>query len=154
MNTRLAIDSMEMIPIGKAFAARFAIKNSAEWLRVRGYRHSGEHGPAIAWYEYLINAEYAAVGRLLPRHVGPIIPLIEDLFSTKIVTVEYSIKAVPMVAEHASTLQVDAGSPSLTVVARCETSEKKIAMITTSLNRGSDVGYSITLRDKTTQTTD
>jgi hypothetical protein len=32
-------------------------------------------------------------------------------------------------------------------VARCETSEKKLAMVTSSLHRGGDVGYSIALQD-------
>jgi DNA-binding GntR family transcriptional regulator len=147
MRTRLAVESMEMVQVTKTLALRFGIPQGEDWLRVCGYRHSGEHEPAVGWYDYMINADYAAVGRLIPRHVGPLILLVEDFFSEKITHIKYSMSAVEMPAERASTLRVAAGSPSLNIVARCETSEKKLAMVTSSLHRGGDVGYSIALQD-------
>jgi GntR family transcriptional regulator len=147
MSTRLTIESMEMVRITKALSAQVGIPQSEEWLRVSGPRHPGENGPAIGWYDYFINAEYAAVGRLLPRHVGPVMTLIEDLFSEKFVHITYAMSAVAMPAAQAVLLQVETGSPSLKIVARCETADKKLAMITTALYRGGDVGYSIALQD-------
>jgi DNA-binding GntR family transcriptional regulator len=147
MRTRLAVESMEMVQITKTLGVRFGIPQGEQWLRVCGYRHSGDHEPAVGWYDYMINAEYAAVGRLIPRHVGPLILLIEDFFSEKMTHIKYSMSAVEMPADRASTLRVAAGSPSLNIVARCETSEKKLAMVTHSLHRGGDVGYSIALQD-------
>ena len=44
--------------------------------------------------EYYINRAFAAVGRLLQRHTGPIFPLIEDLFGVSIVEVHQEIAAV------------------------------------------------------------
>ncbi len=44
--------------------------------------------------EYYINRAFAAVGRLLQRHSGPIFPLIEDLFGVSIVEVHQEISAV------------------------------------------------------------
>jgi GntR family transcriptional regulator len=147
MSTRLTIESMEMVRITKALSAQVGIPVGEEWLRVCGPRHPGEKGPAIGWYDYFINAEYAAVGRLLPRHVGPVIPLLEDLFSEKIVHIQYSMSAVAMPAEQAALLQVAAGLPSLKIVARCDTAGDKLVMVTTSLHRGGDIGYSIALQD-------
>ena len=44
--------------------------------------------------EYYINRAFAAIGRLLQRHTGPIFPLIEDLFGVSIVEVHQEIAAV------------------------------------------------------------
>ena len=41
--------------------------------------------------EYYINRAFAAVGRLLQRHTGPIFPLIEDLFGVSVVEVHQEI---------------------------------------------------------------
>jgi len=153
MGTRLAIHSMGMVTIGKALATQFDVGQGEEWLRVCGYRQAGEDGPMICWNDYLIVAEYAAVGRLLPRHVGPVVPLIEDLFSAKIVKVHQSMSAVSMPGEQATMLQVTAKSPALKIQTRCETSEEKLALISISLHRGEDTAYSIRLQDRGTMAT-
>jgi GntR family transcriptional regulator len=146
MGTRLDIRSMELIPIvTKALAAQFDISQGEEWLLVNGYRQPGEDGAMICWNEYLIRAEYAAVGRLLARHVGPIIPLVEDLFSEKVVKVSQSMTAVPMPAEHAATFRVAAGSPALRIRTHCETADEKLALISISLHPGGEIAYSIRL---------
>jgi GntR family transcriptional regulator len=148
MGTRLAIKTMAMVTITKALAAEFDIAQGEEWLRVSGYRQYGENGAMICWNDYFIAAGYAAVGRLIPRHVGPIIPLLEDLFSEKIVKLQQSMSAVPMPAEHAATFHVAAGSPSLKILTRCQTSDDKLAMISISLHPGGDINYSIRLQDR------
>ena len=38
----------------------------------------------VCWTEYYIHRDFAAVGRLLQRHTGPVFPLIEDLFGVSI----------------------------------------------------------------------
>ena len=152
MGTRLAIQSMEMVAINKALATQFDIGQGEQWLRVNGYRHFGDSGPMICWHEYLIFADYAAVGRLLPRHVGPIIPLIEDLFSEKIIKVHQAMSAVPMPAEQAATFKVAVASPALKILTRCQTADEKLAMISVSLHPGGGVAYSIRLQDRGTTT--
>lgn len=150
MGTRLIIESMEMVPISKSIATQFDIPPSEEWLRVRGYRQFGEDQAVNGWNEYYIIAEFAAIGRLLPRHIGPIIPLIEDLFSEKIIKVQQSMSAVPMPAEQAATMRVEPGSPALRIVTRCQTAADRVAMINISIHPGGDVAYSIKLRDRGT----
>jgi GntR family transcriptional regulator len=147
MGTRLNVQSMEMVTITKTLAAQFDIGHGEEWLRVRGYRQVGENGAKVCWQEYLIDAEYAAVGRLLHRHVGPLVLLIEDLFSEKIIEFHYSLSAVPMPAEQAATFQVASESPALRIATRCKTSSEKLALISISLQPGNDA-YSIRLQDR------
>jgi DNA-binding GntR family transcriptional regulator len=149
MGTRLEISSMEMASgINKSLAAQFDVAQGQEWLRVCGYRRPSEHEAMVCWNDYLIKAEYAAVGRLLARHVGPILPLIEDLFSQKIVKVRQTMSAIAMPADQAATFQVAVNSPALRILTRCQTADDAIAMVSMSLHPGGDIGYAITLSDR------
>jgi GntR family transcriptional regulator len=54
-------------------------------LVVEGFRRTEGAEFPVCRTEYYTNRAFAAVGRLLPRHTGPIFPLIEDLFGLSIV---------------------------------------------------------------------
>ena len=49
---------------------------------MRGFRQAEGADFPLCRTEYYINRAFAAVGRLLQRHTGPIFPLIEDLFGS------------------------------------------------------------------------
>lgn len=147
MGTRLVVESMEMTRVSKSLASQMDLPQGEEWLHVTGYRH-GENEVTKCWNEYFIGAEYAAIGRLLPRHVGPLIPLIEDLYSEKIVKVHQSMAAMAMSAQHATEFQVAAGTPALKIITRCHTAVGKLALISISLHRGGEVAYSVRLQDR------
>src|SRR3954454_9016895 len=76
---RFAIDAIEMIEIDDKLSSRTGIANGENWLSVRGFRHTEASEFPVCWTEVYINREFAAVGRLLQRHTGPIFHLIEDL---------------------------------------------------------------------------
>ena len=105
---QLTIESNAMVTIDDTLAARTGLAAGSEWLAVRGYRQ-GEDGTApVCRTEYYINRAFAAVGRLLQRHAGPIFPLIEDLFGVSIVEVHQEISAISAYEELADALKVDA----------------------------------------------
>ena len=96
-------------------ATRTGLASGEEWLAVSGFRRiEGAEFP-VCRTEYYINRAFAAVGRLLPRHTGPIFPLIEDLFGLSIVGVRQEIAAVLVSPELADQLSVEVGSPALEV---------------------------------------
>ena len=70
----------------------------------------------VCWTEVYINREFAAVGRLLQRHRGPIFHLIEDLFGQSIVEVHQEIAAALISPTLAGGLK-NAGSPAAICVA-------------------------------------
>ena len=84
---RLAIDSNAMVTVGVELAERTGLDAGSEWLAVRGYRQADDSDAPVCTTEYYINRAFAAVGRLLQRHAGPIFPLIEDLFGVSVVEV-------------------------------------------------------------------
>src|SRR3984893_4535930 len=112
---RFAIDAIEMIVVDAKLAARLGIANGEEWLSVRGFRHTEGNEFPVCWTEVYINREFAAVGRLLQRHTGPIFHLIEDLFGQSIVEVHQEIAVALISPALAGGLKVKGGSPALEV---------------------------------------
>jgi DNA-binding GntR family transcriptional regulator len=83
------------------------------------------------------------VGKLLSRHVGPIIPLLEDLFDQRITRITRSMSAVPMAADQAERFRLAAGSPALRILTRCETADGQIAMLNRSVHPTGTISYTI-----------
>ncbi|MUL79106.1 GntR family transcriptional regulator [Mycolicibacterium sp. CBMA 226] len=116
----------------------------SQWLAVEGFR-SGNGAP-ICRTEYYINREFAAVGRLLHRHSGPIFPLIEDLFGVSIAEVHQEISAVIVSPELASELKVEAGTAALQMRRTYRTSDGDIAQVTVNTHPAARYRHSMTMR--------
>jgi GntR family transcriptional regulator len=143
---RFAIDSMEMIAIDDKLATWTGLTSGEQWLVVRGFGHMDGASFPVCWAEYFIHRDYAALGRLLPRHTGPIFPLIEDLFGQSIVEVHQDIGATLISAALAQGLKVGAGTPALEVRRAYKTSDGHIAQVTISTHPASHFRHSMTLR--------
>jgi DNA-binding GntR family transcriptional regulator len=114
-------------------------------LAVRGYRADGADAPVCAT-EFYINRAFAAVGRLLQRHSGPIFPLLEDLFGVSIVEVRQEISAVPVTAELAEVLKVEVGTAALEMQRTYKTSDGEVAQVTVNTHPSSRYRHSMTMR--------
>lgn len=143
IGTRLEVRSMEMTTISAEMTAETGLPHGEQWLRVQGYRTSIDTGRTTCWNSYHIARQYAAVGQLLARQVGPLIPLLEDLFGNRIARITRSVGAVAMPAEHAERFAAAPGSSTLAIVTRCETADDRIAMVNRSLHPGATLTYAI-----------
>lgn len=143
---RLEIESMKMVAIDDVTATRTGLSVGDDWLAVRGYRQAEEKLGPVCWTEYYINKEFAAVGRMLQRHTGPIFPVIEDLFGRTIVEVHQEISAVLITAELAAVLNVGIGSAALEVQRTYRTSDDEIAQVTINTHPSSRFRHSMTMR--------
>jgi DNA-binding GntR family transcriptional regulator len=147
--TRFAIDSIAMVTIDDELAARTGLTRGEQWLTVRGSRQAdgaGHSGAALCRTEYYINRAFAAVGRLLQRHQGPIFPLIEDLFGLSIVEVQQEIAAVLISPALAAGLDVEPGTPGLEVQRTYSTSDGQVAQVTINTHPASRFRHSMTMR--------
>ena len=145
-HTKYAIELNKMLPMEDELAARIGVPAGAEWLAIRGYRYAeGEEAP-VCWTEYYINREYAAVGRLLPRHQGPIFPLIEDLFAVSIAEVQQEITSMLMPREQANRHKVREGSAALAVRRIYRMADGKVVQVTISIYPASRFRLSMTMR--------
>jgi DNA-binding GntR family transcriptional regulator len=89
---RYQVDSMEMVVSDDQLAQRIGCAVGERWLRIQGYRFSGEQKLPVCWTEAFVGADYAGVSRLIKRHPGPIFELIEDLYGERIAEVEQTIQ--------------------------------------------------------------
>lgn len=143
LGTRLAIESMDMAAVTPALAEETGLPRGEQWLCAKGYRINVDDGLATCWNEYTIAAEYAMIGRILARHVGPVVPLLEDLFNLKIARITRSMSAAPLPAELAQAFRAAPGSPALRILTRCETPDGRVAMLNRSLHPSGEFSYAI-----------
>jgi GntR family transcriptional regulator len=147
--THFAIESIAMVTIDEELTARTGLASGEQWLTVRGFRQAegAESSESmLCRTEYYINRAFAAVGRLLQRHQGPIFPLIEDLFGLSIVEVQQEISAVVIPPALAVGLNVEAGTPALQVQRTYSTSDGQVAQVTINTHPASRFRHSMTMR--------
>jgi GntR family transcriptional regulator len=100
----------------------------------------------VCWTEVYINREFAAIGRLLQRHRGPIFHLIEDLFGQSIVEVHQEIAAALISPELAGGLKVKAGTTALEVQRTYKLAAGKIAQVAINTHPASRFRHAMTMR--------
>ena len=140
------IQSLEMVSIDEKLASWTGLASGDQWLAARGFGHMDGVECPVCWAEYFVHRDFAAVGRLLPRHTGPIFPLIEDLFGLRIVEVHQEIGATLISSVLAPGLKVDAGTAALEVRRSYKTSDGQVAQVTVSTHPASRFRHSMTLR--------
>src|SRR5262245_52961782 len=143
---RFAIEAIKMVAIDEKLAARSGLASGEEWLAVRGFGYEEGVKVPVCWAEYYIHRDFAAVGRLLPRHTGPIFPLIEDLFGLRIVEVHQEIGATLISPAVAGALKVKPGTPALEVRRTYQMNHGEIAQVTLSTHPASRFRHTMTLR--------
>jgi DNA-binding GntR family transcriptional regulator len=143
---QLNIEFNEMVTIDDDFAARTGLEAGSQWLSVRGYRQADGASVPLCRTEYYINRTFAAVGRLLQRHTGPIFPLIEDLFGVSIAELHQEIAAVLLSPELADSLGVEAGTAALQMRRTYKTSDGEVAQVTVNTHLSSSFRYAMTMR--------
>jgi GntR family transcriptional regulator len=143
---QFSIESNAMVTIDETLSGRTGLPVGTQWLAVRGYRRADGASVPVCQTEYYINRAFAAVGRLLQRHTGPIFPLIEDLFGVSVVEVHQQIAAVVITPELAERLSIDAGTAALEMQRTYTTSDGEIAQVTINTHPSSRFRHSMTMR--------
>ncbi len=144
--TRIEIDAINTVTVDDALGARTGLEPGEQCLQVHGFRYAEDDPTPLCQTEYYINRAYAAVGRLLQRHKGPIFPLIEDLFGVNIVQVHQQISAITLPPALAGTLQVGEGSSALEIRRTYTTTDGTSAQITINTHPACRFQHSMTMR--------
>jgi DNA-binding GntR family transcriptional regulator len=146
-DVRFEIETIEMLEVDEKLAARTGITCGEEWLSVLGVRKASERDELpVCWTEVYINREFAAIGRLLERHRGPIFHLIEDMFGQSIVEVHQEIAAALISPDLARGLKVKAGSMALEVQRTYRLASGKIAQVAINTHPASRFRHAMTMR--------
>jgi GntR family transcriptional regulator len=144
--TRFSIESIKMISIDEKLAVRTGLANNEEWLQIRGFRYADSDEAPICWTEYYINRTFAAVGRILQRHAGPVFPLIEDMFGVHVAEVHQQISATLISSELADGFKLDAGSAALEIRRSYKATDGTIVQVTINMHPASRFQHSMTMR--------
>lgn len=145
-DTRFAIDSIQMVTIDERLAARTGLAEGEEWLQVLGYRRAEHSDESVGQSEYYINRAYAAVGRILLRHDGPIFPLIEDMFGQSVSEVHQQITATLISKSLASQLDVKESSAALEIRRTYNIADGTTLQVTINTHPASRYKHSMTLQ--------
>lgn len=140
------IESNAMVTIDAEQAERTGLAVGEQWLAVRGYRREAGASTPICRTEYYVNRAFAAVGRMLQRHSGPIFPLIEDLYGVSVTEVHQEITAIALPADLAEALDIEAGAPALQMQRSYTTSDGEVAQVTVNTHPAARYRHSMTMR--------
>lgn len=143
---RFAIETNAMVTIDDELAELTGLPVGTEWLAVSGYRRIDDETAPFCRTEYFINRSFAAVGRHLQRHNGPIFPLIEDLFGVSVVEVHQEISAVVLPSDLAERLQISPGTAALRMKRAYTTSDGEVAQVTVNTHPSSRFRHAMTMR--------
>lgn len=145
-STRREIDFIGMVTVDAELAARTGLTPGEEWLAILGIGTAEDNDVPLCWAEYYIHRDFAAVGRLIPRHSGSIFPLIEDLFGERIEEVSQEISGALIDARLAERLDAEPGSAALAVRRRFTLANGKVAQVTTSTYPANRYRHAMTVR--------
>jgi DNA-binding GntR family transcriptional regulator len=143
---RFAIDTMEITSADAKLAARIGGAAGDRWLSVRGFRYTEKSDLPVCWTEVYIDAEFAAIGRLLQRNKGPIFHLIEDMFGQPIVEVHQEISAGTVPPGLAAGLKAKSGAMALLVQRTYRLASGRIAQVAVNTHPASRFRHAMTMR--------
>ena len=143
---RFVIEATTTITADAELAARIGSSGGERWLKVSGLRYADQGQLPACWTDVYINARFAAVGRLLPRHRGPIFHLIEDMFGERIAEVQQDIAAGTIPPMLASRLKARSGAMALQVQRTYRLRSGKIAQVAINIHPADRFKHSMTMR--------
>jgi GntR family transcriptional regulator len=128
-HTHTEILSTKMEVIKGKLASRIGVSSGDQWLVVRGLAHSDNSELPLSWSEYYINRAYAGVSRLLQRHSGPVLLLLEDMFALRVADIDQEITATLITPRLGSALKIKPGAPAIQIRRIFKTSEDTMVQI-------------------------
>jgi GntR family transcriptional regulator len=140
------LNSAKMELVTGRLAARIGVASGDEWLTMRGVALLDGHELPVCGCEHYIHRDFAALGRLLPRHSGPIFLLIEALFAQSIIEIKQDIVATLISSALAPDLKVPAETPAIEVRRTFKTADGRIAQVTVHTHPAARFRHSMTMR--------
>lgn len=142
---QFTVSTMAFTALDAELAAWAEVSADEQWLTVSGIAHAQNSRVPENWATYHIRGEFAAIGRIFSSHTGRILPLIENMFGERIMTMTQQITADLVPAKLAAPLEVAKGSPAIVVRSLYHAEHGKLALITTEVYPAARFKYVKTL---------
>jgi DNA-binding GntR family transcriptional regulator len=144
--SRMQVAGTGYVRLGAVQAAVIGCKPGARWMRIRAVRRMPGRRPPICQLELYLRPKFAAVAGQVGRNRDLAFQLIERRYGVHVVEVGVEIMARPMPADAAAALEVDAGSPSMTVVRRYRDERGDLLCVSVSEHPGDRYTFAQTLK--------
>ena len=142
---RLITRSSETVRATRALARLVGGKTGSNWLRVSCLRSFPDSRPPLCWVDLYLLPEHGDIVPAIGRRPGLVHELIAQKFGREVGLVDISIMARAMPGRMAEALEVEAGTPSLTVVRRYRDARRKLFMASVSEHPGERFTYALSL---------
>lgn len=138
--------SISMVTLDGKLAQKTGLEKATDWLQVLGRRSAAGEEQATCLTEYYIHRMFAAVGRIIPRHEGPVFQLIEDMYGQQIEKVHQQVSARLLSPEEAGAFALDQPAAGLQIRRAYETLDGTIAQVTINTHPADRFQHSMTMR--------
>lgn len=144
--SRLTYVGMEEVKTTRALARFLKCRSGTQWVRIDAIRHVQDtRKVALCWVNIYVLPEYASLASKIGRNDKPVYELIEEHFDEQIASVEVDFKPTMVSPDVALKLDVDAGTPSMTLVRRYVGRGKRQFEISVSEHPATHFNYSLKL---------
>ncbi len=146
-HSRLQVVAVRDARATRRLAHLIGCATGTQWCQVSALRRLKGSQLPVCWVDIYVLPEYAEVAQWIGRREQLVCELIEQQFGEKLASVRVDLRAGSIVAsELASTLAVEVGTPSLTVVRRYTGQSKRMFEATVSEHPADRYTYSLELR--------
>lgn len=146
VDSKLTVVETEDVKASRSLAKILKCRSGSHWTRIGAVRKFRDSSLPICWANIFVLPEYAAVAKKIGRSRRPVYEIIERLFDEQIVSVEVDIRAGIVDENVAGVLEVEPGSPSLTLVRRYLGRGQRQFEISVSEHPAERFNYSLKLR--------
>jgi len=121
-----SISVIELQKMAKGLATWVGVPPEEDWLAIHGVSRTYGAKLPECWVELYVHKDFAAIGRLVTSHPGPVFKLIEDMFGQTIVELTQEISAELVPKRLAKVLEVEPGTPVVVVRRAFKTADGRI----------------------------
>jgi DNA-binding GntR family transcriptional regulator len=144
--TRLYLKESRSIKTDRRNARLLQSPVGQPWFRISGVRRVHASGQPICWSDIYVAPEYKGVTDLLQERYRPVYSMIEDEYKVQIDHVGIEMFASTVPDELAETLEVEQGTPVMTIIRRYTSRENRLFEVSVSIHPEGRFTYSIELK--------
>lgn len=140
------VQSIQPIIADEALAGRLKDRPGRRWVLIRQTRHIDAQETPVAWTDIYLCDIYADIANEIPNYPGLVYTLLEERHDVVIDEIHQALRAIPVPAELAGPLHVNAGTHALELRRCYRDADGQNLIITVSTMPAEQYSYEITLR--------
>lgn len=144
--TRLYVKETKSVKTDRHSARLLQSPIGREWFRISGVRRVHASGQPICWSDVYVSPEFKGVTEFLEARLRPVYSLLEDEYNVQIDHVGIEMFASTVPDELAGALEVEPGTPVMTIIRRYTSRDNKLFEVSVSIHPEGRFTYNIELK--------